>query len=369
MKILKFIILSLILLNIPAIVLFNFGASLGSLFSYVTILLLVVFYFLERKTTPNWWIIILALSYYLIISFQYYGVTKDFIMEFVKYLIFVICGYELTKRVTNVELFYYLLFGVISIGIHALFYPTRFGRYSGFYINPNVAGFICIYGYSLVYSLKSTSLKLLGQFIFTLMGLLTFSRTFIVIWVLLNIISLRISIKNIRILGIGVLLFSTLIFIDEVVGLNNPRFQQLRAIATNEEVSIEEVNEGSRTETWAKYYDKIFESPIFGSGYGTFSGKMNSEGVHNTYLMIIGEAGIIPFFIFIAFIIYLYYWSIIFFKRSPNLIMQTIALSIFLLANHNFFSFYYVTFAAMWIQYQIYKLNVGESNDEKILEA
>jgi hypothetical protein len=33
--------------------------------------------------------------------------------------------------------------------------------------------------------------------------------------------------------------------------------------------------------------------------------------------------------------------------------MQTIALSLFLLANHNFFTFYYVSFAAMWIQYQI----------------
>ena len=33
--------------------------------------------------------------------------------------------------------------------------------------------------------------------------------------------------------------------------------------------------------------------------------------------------------------------------------MQSIALSLFLLANHNFFTFYYVSFAAMWIQYQI----------------
>jgi O-antigen ligase len=369
MKILKFIILSLILFNIPAIILVNFGASLGSLFSYITIILLVIFYFLEKKTTPNWWIIILALSFYLISSFQYYGVTKDFYMVFVKYLIFVLCGYELTKGVSAIEFFYFFLIGAISIGIEAMFLPSIYGRYSGLYLNPNVAGFICIYGYSLTYALKNTSLKLIGQFIFTLMGLLTFSRTFIVIWVLLNIISLKISIKNIRILGIGILIFSTLLFIDEEVGLNNPRFEQLKNIANNENVSVTEINEDSRLDTWAKYYDKIFESPLFGSGYGTFSGNMDSQGVHNTYLMIIGEAGIIPFFIFISLIIYLYYWSIIFFKRSPNLIMQTVALTIFLLANHNFFTFYYVTFAAMWIQYQIYKLNVGESNDEKILEA
>ena len=47
--------------------------------------------------------------------------------------------------------------------------------------------------------------------------------------------------------------------------------------------------------------------------------------------------------------------SLKYFKKAPNLIMQIIGLSLFLLANHNFFTFYYVSFAAMWIQYQIYK--------------
>jgi O-antigen ligase len=368
MKILKYIVLALIILNLPSKALFTIGPAIGSLLSYTTILLLLVYYLLAKKTEPNWSLIIITLAYFIIGSFQYYGTTMEFVYELIKYFIFIICGYELCKKVSNIELFYFILIGALSIGFDALFIPTEFGRYSGVYMNPNVAGFMCIYGYSLVYSLKNTSLKLLGQFLFTLMGLLTFSRTFIVIWVFLNIISLKISIKNIRILGVGILIFSALIVIDEVVGLNNPRFEQLKSIVNNEDVSAKEINEDSRAETWAKFYDQILESPIFGSGYGTFSGKLDSLGAHNTYLMIIGEAGIIALALFLGYIGYLFYWSIYFFKQVPNLIMQTIALAMFLLANHNFFTFYFVTFTAMWIQYQIYKEKTHSSIEEKQLK-
>lgn len=354
MKILRIVILALVLWNLPSIALATLGPALGSSLSFIIFSLLVFYYFLEKKTTPNWWMLIIALLYFTISSFQYYGETKYFINDFVKFFIFVIGGYEVIKRVSKEELFYFILLGSLSIAIETIFFPIRTGRYSGFYLNPNVAGFICIYGYALTYGLKSLPLKLLGQFIFTLMGLLTFSRTFIVIWVLLNLISLKISVKNIRILGIGVLIFSSLLIIDDIVGLNNPRFTQLKNIINNENVSNQEITEDSRTDTWALHYDKIIESPIFGNGYETFSGEMGKVvGVHNTYLLIIGEAGIIPFLLFLAYFIYLFYWSIYFFKETPYLIMQTIALSVFLLANHNFFNFYYLTFAAMWIQYQI----------------
>lgn len=368
MKILKYICFALVILNLPSIALFAYGPGIGSLLSYSTILLLVVYYFLEKKTEPNWWLLIITLFYFSLSGLQYLGETKYFLLEFIKYLIFVICGYELTKRITINELYVFLIIGALSIGVEALFFTSRFGRYSGFYLNANVAGFISIYGFSLVYGMKSTTLKLIGQFVFTLMGLLTFSRTFIVIWLLLNLISIKISIKNIRIFGIGFLIFSALLAIDAAVGLNNPRFEQLKNIVNNENVSVQEINEDSRTETWAKFYDKVLDAPLFGNGYGTFTGKTGLLGAHNTYLALLGEAGLIPFGLFMAFMGYLFYWSFQFFKRSPNLIMQTISLSVFLLANHNFFNFYYMTFAAMWIQYQISKLRAEELIEPEKLE-
>ena len=156
--------------------------------------------------------------------------------------------------------------------------------------------------------------------------------------------------------------------IDEVVGLNNPRFEQLKSVVNNEGVSSQEISSDSRADTWAKYYDTILDSPLIGNGYGSFSGKIGILGVHNTYLMIIGEAGILPFLLFIAYMLYLIIMSIYYFNKSPNLIMQVIALSLFLLANHNFFTFYYVSFATMWIQYQIYAIKTSENNDEIVLE-
>ncbi|WP_179354448.1 O-antigen ligase family protein [Winogradskyella vidalii] len=363
MKILKYICFALVILNLPSIALSVYGSALGALLSLATIGLLIVYYFLEEKTTPNWWLIIIALSFFLISSFKYPGETIAFVFEAIKYFIFIICGYELTKNISIVEFYSFLLFGASTIIIHAIFFPSDFGRYSGFYLNPNVAGFICITGYATTYGLKQISLKLIGQFIFTLAGLLTFSRSFIVIWILLNIISLKISIKNIRIFGIGFLIIGTLFFIGDTIGLNNPRFEQLKSILNNESVSVQEVNSDSRTETWALFYDQILESPLLGNGFGTFSGKGDAGlGVHNSYLRVIGEAGILPFLIFISYFIHLLAWSTIHFKKAPNLIMQIIALVLFLMANHNFFGFFYLTFAAMWIQYQIY---IFKDNSDK----
>jgi O-antigen ligase len=368
MKIFKYLCFGLIVLNLASVGLFSFGGGVGSLLSYVTIGVLALYYFLEKKTEPNWWLIIIALLFYSISSLQYTGETDFFIFEVIKYFIFLIGGYELTKHISTLEFNIFFFIGALSIILEAIFIPSDYGRFSGFYLNPNVAGFICITGYASTYGLKNPTLKLLGQFGFTLAGLLTFSRTFIIIWFLLNLISLKISLKNLRIFGIGFLIITTLFFIDEIAGLNNPRFEQLKGFLNNESVSAEEISSDSRTDTWAKYYNRIFESPFIGNGYKTFATKDNDgEGVHNTYLRIIGEAGIIPFFIFLAYIAYLFYWSIYFFKKAPNLIMQIIGLALFLMANHNFFTFYYVSFAAMWIQYQIYSLKHENSIEDEVV--
>jgi O-antigen ligase len=344
----------------------SYGGGIGSLLSYISILFLAVYYFLERKTQPNWWLIIISILFFMIGGIQYIGLTSSFIYDTIKYFIYLISAYELVKNINISEYNFFLIIGAVTIPLEALFFTSDFGRYAGFYINPNVAGFICITGYATTYGLKNVSAKLLGQFIFTLAGLLTFSRTFIVIWLLVNIISLKISIKNIRILGLGFLIIGTLFFIDEIVGLNNPRFDQLKGIVNNEGVDTEEINEDSRADTWARFYDKILDSPFIGNGYGSFSGKEGHEqGVHNSYLMVLGEAGIVPFFLFVFYIVYLLAMSLIYFSKKPNLIMQTIALSLFLLANHNFFTFYYVSFAAMWIQYQIELVK----NDDVVVET
>lgn len=369
MKIFRAVLLALLLWNLSSIALVNLGSTAGAVLSFGTIALLAFYYLLAEKTAPNWWILIISLLYFTISSFQYQEETKYFVNDTIKYFVFVIAGYELIKKVSKEQLFYFLLLASLTIAVHALFFPSKSGRYFGIYLQPNNAGFMCIYGYALTYGIKKLPIKLLGQFIFTLMGLLTFSRSFIVIWVILNLLSLKIDIKNIRILGIGFLIFSSLLIIDDLVGLNNPRFDQLKNILTNEKVSNEEITEDSRTDTWALYYDKILEAPIFGNGYKSFQGEPGRiVGVHNSYLMILGEAGVIPFLAFLAYFMHLFYWSSYLFKEAPYLLMQTIALALFLMAFHGFFNFYFVTFTAMWIQYQIVEQKRLLSNNEIRIE-
>ncbi|UOY06091.1 O-antigen ligase family protein [Muricauda sp. SCSIO 64092] len=357
MKFLKYLILVLVLLNVPAAILRYVSPTLGTISSYSIFLLLIFYYLFQERSSLNVSLIVLGFAYYLIASFSYIGETMILITDTIKYFVVVVCGYELLRTVSKRELFFLLLIGALTIVIEAVFFPSKFGRYSGLYLNPNVAGFICISGYGLIYGLRSVSLKLIGQFVFSLMGLLTFSRTFIALWVTLNIISLWISVKNVRIFFLGFGILMTMVFIDEVVGLNNPRFQQIMAIVNNEQVSTAEINEGSRTDTWAKFYEDILEKPFFGSGYGTFQGRVgkHTTGVHNNYLLLLGEAGFIPFLLFLAYIFYHLFWSIRLFSKAPNLVMQYIALSVFLMANHNFFNFFYILFCAMWLQIQINK--------------
>ncbi len=67
---------------------------------------------------------------------------------------------------------------------------------------------------------------------------------------------------------------------------------------------------GRRIHMWRSSLDKIWESPILGSGIGIFrsldSGALNHEGepvgIHNTYLRLIGEAGIVPLLLYCLFL-------------------------------------------------------------------
>lgn len=369
MKLLKLSIFGIIALNLAAAGVAFYGFTVGGLVNALSFGLLLLFFFIEAKniSKPNFWLLGIGFLYYFFSSFNYLGDSNYFIFASVKYAVIVFCGYELIKRITQNELFYFLLIGSISIGIHALFFPSNFGRYSGLYLNPNLAGFVCIFCYSLIFGLKKQKLRLISQFVVSLMGFLTFSRTFIVLWILLNLISIKISIKNIRVFAIGFGIFFTLIIIDESVGLKNPRFQQLRALASNEEVSTSELNEDSRVDTWARFYDLILEKPILGNGYGTFQGITSKSqiGAHNTYLLVLGESGFIPFLLFLVYIGYLLIRSFGVFKDEPHLFLLMICLSMFLLTNHNFFNFYYITFLTMWTQFEISKAQTISQQRQK----
>ncbi|MFD2790558.1 O-antigen ligase family protein [Arenibacter antarcticus] len=299
--------------------------------------------------------------------------TKDFIMFIIKYFITVICGYELLKNTTTREITLFLCLGALTILMQILLFNNPlidYGRYSGFYLNPNVAGFICLVGYGMSFANQNKNFRLFLQIVFTIMGLLTFSRTFILLWLLTNLISIKIDIKNSRVLLYGFGLLTAFVIFGEFLPVKNPRLDQMSAILKGEKVKTTEINEDSRTETWSLYYDALLDHPILGNGYNSFSGEssISSVGVHNSFLKIWGEAGIFVFILFIIMYLLMIKQSLQLFEESPHLFLIVIAVILFLTTNHNFFDNGYILFISMWIQAEISKHKIEEQSTEIISE-
>ena len=355
MRVLKYVIMALTLLNIPSIIFFEVSPAISSVLSYGTYALLIVFFILEKGSKPNMWLLILGLTFFTIAGINFYaGEESEYFITFVKYIITIVCGSALVKKITPNEIFIFLFIGALSIFINAAIFPSKFGRYSGLYVNANLAGFIAVIAYSLTFRIKRFSIRTILQVLITLAGIFTFSRTFILIWVLLNLISLKINIKNIRILAIGVGLLLLLSFFGSVFKLNTTRLKQFTAVINSEEGAITQANEASRTETWALYYDAILENPFFGNGYNSFQKiGLHSVSIHNNYLLFLGEAGLVPFLIFLGLSIYLLYMGYKLFDLAPYLLLQAIAFFLFMLTFHNFLTTDAVLVLTLWMFYQI----------------
>lgn len=183
------------------------------------------------------------------------------------------------------------------------------------------------------------------------MGLLTFSRTFILLWVIINLISIKISIKNINKLLLGAGLLFALVAYNSFLPVKNPRLSQLANTLSGDTNAAKDLNEGSRFETWGHFYDFILEKPLFGHGFEAFGGGGLGGflGVHNTYLKVLGEAGIIPFFLLVFYFLHLIKRSYEHFYKAPHLFFMSICLASLLTTNHNFFTDGYLIFMALWI--------------------
>jgi O-antigen ligase len=198
-------------------------------------------------------------------------------------------------------------------------------------------------------------LKYLGLFICTLAGLLTFSRTFIVLWLLINLISIFVDKRNLTnfMVGIGALI---LVFsFAAVLQVNTVRLSALNNLIENKSSSsVSAINEGSRTETWSQYYDMINKRPFFGNGYNALSGsELNKVGVHNSYLLVIGEAGIIPFLLMVGIYVMLLFKSLHYFYTNSEYLYLSIALALILMVTHTYFTNYIVIFISIWLYFQV----------------
>lgn len=366
LKLIRYLILFLVLCNIPGFLLVYTNPSLSSAVSILTSLLLI-FYFVRSKPKQKPIIAFLLFStlYFSISSFNYYGFEIELIKELIRFIVLILGITEIMQRTSYKELFYILLLGAISIILNALVFPYSNalyglvqGRYSGFFLNPNSAGITCLLGVAISYSIINTKHRLIGQAIFTLAGILTLSRTFIVVWVLINILAIIKDRKNLLVPFIGALALVLVVTFTDSKLFAADRFEALTAFFGDGEVKTKTIKNDSRDQTWALYYDYVFEKPFFGNGYKSFQLKTKKlPGAHNTFLMIIGESGIFPFLIFIGLYFYLFKYSFKYFKKEPNLIYILIVVLLNFMVSHTLFVNYQSMALSVFIYLKIRNLN------------
>jgi len=281
-----------------------------------------------------------------------------------------ICATEVLYRTTKKEIYIILLIGAFSIIANATIFPTGFGgynlilgRYSGFYINPNYAGYICLLGFALSYSISNKWLQIIGQLAFTLAGIFTLSRGFVVIWLVVNIVSIYNNKKNVLVPMLGALVLAIVFALSSMLSLNQERFTALQSIFDSKtEVQTATITDDSRTSTWALYYDDIADNPFFGNGFGKMRDRNNVRpGIHNSYLMVLGEAGIFPFLLIIGIYIFLLIRSARDFKNIPENFYLSCVLILSLMVAHGFFTNPYTVLITMYLFIEFRKNN-SQSN-------
>lgn len=363
MKVLKYILLTLILLNVPTFSIASISPTIGSLTSGLLLACIIIYYFLEKKHNIIIPLVLLGLSYYTISSLNFSGNTAEFLKDMIRYFVIILGTRNLAAVTKKNELSIMLLIGAISIIINAIMFSSLYGRYSGFYINPNMAGFICIIGFAFTFNIPIKSLKLAAQFLFTIAGLMTLSRTFILLFLLVNIIAICIDKKNILTLFAGAIGI-TIILGFSSLKLNTDRFNALKSIFSDE-VDTTTITEATREETWSKYIDDLLTYPLLGKGYKKLHGKPkgtyrgNDRGVHNSFLMILGEAGILPFLIAVYFYLILFFKSIKQIRQEPVLFTLSIILISYLMVSHNYFDNAIILFISIWLYN---RLNSNDNN-------
>lgn len=350
-RVISFSILSLVLLNLPSIALETLSISFSSplsytLFALLCLLILLNFNEIEKEIV---FLIFIGSLYFFFSIFNFNGNLAFLLITFFKFIISVIGIGISIKYVSNNIILILLFVGSLTIILDSLFfrfndslsfgYVIKYGRYSGFYLNPNIASIVCLIGYIMSIT-KNNFWKILALF-FSITGFLTLSRTFILSWIIVNIIYMIFNFKFI-VRGTIFLLLTFIILINysEKFNLDTNRFDFLTGLFLGE-IDKEVMNDDSRIDQWSKFSKLILKSPIIGNGFNSFSSSksdINGQGIHNTFLLILGESGFLPFTLMVVLFLILFRKCFKLIRHKLNLMLLMIVLFLQFLTNHNFFT-------------------------------
>lgn len=359
MKYLKFLVLLLILCNLPGYASMHHNPVLGAMLSYCTFFAIIAYYFLNRKEKPVIHFLIFGTLFFtisLIVNAQF---STLLLITFARYFIFMITISTVLRDLKSEEIYSVMLIGSLSIIFEAIFINGIGSKSTGFYMNASFAAFVCVFGYALGLTLKNKNLKNIGQIVFTVAGLLTYSITFLLIWGLIHLLSLFTDARNIYKLAVCVALFAVFISFSDKVQLNK---QLIPAASTLSEMNMDrKLGENDPNENWVLNFEKILENPIWGKGYGKTSANEDIRftvqvGVHNTFSMIMAEAGVFALIYFLWIYGNLLVNGLYFFKQKPAIFLISFALMLYMLTSYQYFESYLVLFTSLWLYHEIYKM-------------
>ena len=340
------VVFALILLNVAGY--FNIALAkteIATYIKYICIVLIIIYLLKNEMIILDKGFLIFLILYFLFSGINTIEKFNLYILEFIKSILLFIFFSNYIKINKLKTVLIIILIGAITIIVEFFIFKDYNigGRYSGIFLNPNGAAYICIFGYTLSFMFNG-KLKYICILIFSFAGLITFSRTFLVLWLLVTLYFIYKEKKNLIILIISFFIIILLNNYKEDFEINS-RFDFISQFFLDEKptVSFDEFNENSREVAWQRFYSKLLNGNLFiGNGYRSFQGsefvesKNNSlrEGVHNSYLMILGEAGI---FVFILFLLLNIQIIIKLFQNDKIFLMIFLTMLLFITTSHNFF--------------------------------
>ena len=269
-----------------------------------------------------------ASSFKTITEIEYYNYISYLANIPIMLFLFSYCSYYISKFGFEKLLKKVYSFFLINLFLVSIIYFFDFDfhpskdylktfRFSGNFANPNELASFSIFTIILTfYNANIKKLNLIFSIIIISISfyfiLISFSRSGIIFALVLILFSL-LQISSKRNFFFSILFFSlsllvyNLFFESFINNLSLSQQYRLQPILNIFETGITNELSTGRFEYWIIAQDKIISSPLFGSGFGSF--HRISEiglGVHNTYLMIIGESGIFPFFLLIIFLTLLF---------------------------------------------------------------
>lgn len=369
-KIVSVVIVFLTLLNIPSIALETLSKSVSSPLSYFLFILLAYQILTNNIKYPKHIIYLgfISISYFLIGALQYNGSFIELVINFIKFSLYVFGLFISLHFINYKTVIIIILAGATTIILDSLFfrfndfqgigYVSEYGRYSGFYLNPNVAAVVCSFGYILTIT-KNNNIKFLAA-VFTFLGFLTLSRSFMGTWVIITSIYLFFNRKYlVKSIIISIISVIVLVKFSEQLKLDIVRFEFLTNLFQLN-IDQEVLNNDSRSSQWSHFYSAIINSPIIGNGYSTFSTSPNVKGglgVHNSFLLILGESGFLPFCLILSLFFSLLHCSLTIIHKNITPFLLTISLIITLMVSHVLFSSGIQIFVLVFIIYCLKKIS------------